>query len=250
MIQTYRGIRFVPINTDIEEPEYVSRPDIMFGSDDLEEVADTVMGLIMATSPDWDRTESEDDGLRAYGVVDGAEDNVDVWDGFYPAENLTFLRKHSSDHNIVTATNESFMVDEEPWVDDHTADDDGLHFWMFNERGDSTPGYTHGGWTIDYKEGIKDCIREYDGVCYTWLPEDFEPAPEPELCSPPTPEAAPPTGWGDRPDEFAWTVGLVLTYKTFTARLDMTVERPGDFTEAVKALVSTVKDIYKGVSLW
>ena len=42
----------------------------------------------------------------------------------------------------------------------------------------------------------------------------------------------------------------MLTYKTFTARLDMTVERPGDFTEAVKALVSTVKDIYKGASLW
>ena len=249
MIQTYRGIRFVQmeVNDDDKKDRLrfgMDEPDAWVRCDDRTSM-NMMCPVVMATSPDWDRTESEDDGLRAYGVVDGAEDNVDVWDGFYPAENLTFLRKHSSDHNIVTATNESFMVDEEPWVDDHTADDDGLHFWMFNERGDSTPGYTHGGWTIDYKEGIKDCIREYDGVCYTWLPEDFEPAPEPELCSPPTPEAAPPTGWGDRP-----TVGLVLTYKTFTARLDMTVERPGDFTEAVKALVSTVKDIYKGVSLW
>jgi len=249
MIQTYRGIRFVQmeVNDDDEEDR------LRFGMDELDTWVrcddrtsmNMMCPVVMATSPDWDRTESEDDGLRFYDfsheyLAEVDEIDLDWHDG----------TENHGRHAAATGTPESFMVDEEPWVDDHTADDDGLHFWMFNERGDSTPGYTHGGWTIDYKEGIKDCIREYDGVCYTWLPEDFEPAPEPELCSPPTPEAAPPTGWGDRPDEFAWTVGLVLTYKTFTARLDMTVERPGDFTEAVKALVSTVKDIYKGVSLW
>jgi len=162
-------------------------------------------------------------------------------------------RERCDDLIILTGTPESFMVDEEPWVDDHTADDDGLRFWMFTEGCpyEDAPKVAHTGWTpLENPSGVATCIDLHDGVCYTWLPEDFEPAPEPELCSPPTPEAAPPTGWGDRPDEFAWTVGLVLTYKTFTARLDMTVERPGDFTEAVKALVSTVKDIYKGVSLW
>jgi hypothetical protein len=152
--------------------------------------------------------------------------------------------------NIFTYTPESFMVDEEPWVDDHTADNDGLLFFTVCIEGDEcdTPLCDDKGWYYDQSNMEYACENGYTVV--SWLPEDFEPAPEPEVCSPPTPEAAPPTGWGDRPDEFAWTVGLVLTYKTFTARLDMTVERPGDFTEAVKALVSTVKDIYKGVSLW
>ena len=234
------------VNDDDEKDRLrfgMDEPDAWVRCDDRTSM-NMMCPVVMATSPDWDRLESEDDGLGFWYTHEECMTEPDLFG------EMESQRERCDDLIILTGTPESFMVDDEPWVDDHTADDDGLHFWMFDERGDSTPGYAYSGWAIDHKEGIKDCIREYDGVCYTWLPEDFEPAPEPELCSPPTPEAAPPTGWGDRPDEFAWTVGLVLTYKTFTARLDMTVERPGDFTEAVKALVSTVKDIYKGVSLW
>ena len=238
MIQTYRGIRFVPIITENEMPVFGDGKCCIEAHLD-----DGPCNKVIATSPDWDRTESEDDGedFRAWTFFDGTED-------YYQPTGMMGGRPVSqlgdTTLNIFTYTPESFMVDEEPWVDDHTADDDGLHFWMFNERGDSTPGYTHGGWTIDYEEGIKDCIREYDGVCYTWLPEDFEPAPEPAVTPPPT------ITDGSMPTEpIDWSVETTIRYKGCTINLCID-SKQGDFTEAVRALVSTVKDIYKGVSLW
>ena len=142
MIQTYRGIRFVQmeVNDDDEKDRLrfgMDEPDAWVRCDDRTSMY-MMCPVVMATSPDWDRTESEDDGedFRAWVFSDGAEDDYQPTGmmGGRPVSQLG-----DTTLNIFTYTPESFMVDEEPWVDDHTADDDGLHFWMFNERGIARP---------------------------------------------------------------------------------------------------------------
>ena len=211
--------------------------------------------VVMATSPDWDRTESEDDGLRFSGDTEDAR-LVYVNESYESMQKNIHATCASTGHSnfpvMLTGTPESFMVDEEPWVDDHTADDDGLLFFTVCTEGDEsdTPLCDDKGWYYDQSNMEYACENGYTVV--SWLPEDFEPAPEPEpvVTPPPMPETAPPTGWGDRPDEFAWTIGLTVTYRTFTGRLDLTAENPGDFVKAVQALISAARDTYKGARLW
>ena len=232
MIQTYRGIRFVYmyIGVDEYEPEFMNGP--MRGLND-----------IMVTSPDWDRTESEDDGedFRAWTFFDGTED-------YYQPTGMMGGRPVSqlgdTTLNIFTYTPESFMVDEEPWVDDHTADNDRLLFFTVCIEGDEcdTPLCDDKGWYYDQSNMEYACENGYTVV--SWLPEDFEPAPEPAVTPPPT------ITDGSMPTEpIDWSVETTIRYKGCTINLCID-SKQGDFTEAVKALVSTVKDIYKGVSLW
>ena len=69
-IQTYRGIRFVQmeVNDDDEKDRLrfgMDEPDAWVRCDDRTSM-NMMRPVVMATSPDWDRTESEDDGLRFY----------------------------------------------------------------------------------------------------------------------------------------------------------------------------------------
>jgi len=159
--------------------------------------------VVMATSPDWDRTDSEDDGLRFWRANDEDGGLWEDWPSVSLAQCPTTM---DPDATLYTATPESFEVEPEPWVDDHTADDDGLLAVSFEEGSDGerlsgSCGACEPLTKVDmfpFRDGdtlFAFDVREgrYNNIL-TGTPESFED-PEPEPVSPPPPVPATPTAW-------------------------------------------------------
>ena len=174
-----KGERFGIV--DSEDGEYQDySPE---SASDFLELADRVGGVVanvLATSPDWE-AEPDTDGLGFFCHSEAFVDGMVYYEGVWSSAHTIW----DTGAVLLTGTPESFEVDEEPWVDDGSADDDGLMaYWTYDvDERQPCPG---AGWDVNDSNAAR-FFSDIGDTLLTWLPEDFEPAPDaPEPVPPPT----------------------------------------------------------------